>query len=496
MSEPVLKVLPPISENPVKPADYDLRYSRDGGVWYRKIVKGEWMRINYTLAGAFLMTRWGFTTEIEKKGECSPVEYALQDVLDYYEVDFVGKYAGYLQAGDYVLPDGSRMLITKNVQLIEPKQGEFSWLLNFLGEAFPAENQLEAFMGWLQWAIRTLRNDQPRPGHPACWANRRAAIIVGDPGHGKTALQRDIINPLLTGRFADPSFYLTDKTTFTGQLAEAEHWLMSDPGWSEPKERQSFLHKFKQIVANSDMTAHPKGKQAVDLPTYRLLTISLNRDKATLEDILPLMPASTMEKSLWLDFESPGQWAPNGEGGLPYGKWKRTIQAELPAFLWWLLNEYEIPLDLQHPRYGINYTHPKFTVEFAAKTMRETDQEAQEVVFDFLARPDAPVNRSCTAAKLLGEMQKFDSKVRERAKYGEFASPKKFLGALRRWVEAGGKCDGFLISKTDYPSKTIFTFLCEKCDVSDFQKPNGETPNSPKNFCKSQTRIGEKPAKI
>ena len=117
---------------------------------------------------------------------------------------------------------------------------------------------------------------------------------------------------------------------------------MSDPKSSSKKEQDTFLSGLKEGIANVWMFIHPKGKTPIDLPTYRRLTITLNREERALR-IVSDLAESEAEKILMLDFEDAGEYAPNGEGGLPYAEWKKKIQEQLPAFKWWLLNELGCP---------------------------------------------------------------------------------------------------------------------------------------------------------
>jgi hypothetical protein len=204
---------------------------------------------------------------------------------------------------------------------------------------------------------------------------------MGVPGIGKTSLQLLVTLALAgAGRATDPKIFFKGDSTFNAQLAENEHWMMSDPGHKGTKaERDSFLGNLKESVANVWMGCHPKGEKEITIPTYRRSTISLNPDKMALA-ILQGMEPGTLEKTLILNFEDGGKYRPDGEGGMRYGEWQARTEAQLPYFLYWLLNVYRVPESLYDGRYGVRYTNPAMESRLAATTTDEDEIEVKEIV--------------------------------------------------------------------------------------------------------------------
>jgi hypothetical protein len=162
----------------------------------------------------------------------------MDNCIDYWMVDYAQEVAGYVAPGQYSI--GNKVaLVTRGATFKELKEGteaDFLDLYLFLKHAFTEPLQFDAFLGWLQQAVHVLRTAVP----PA-WAHGLALLLIGDSGIGKTSLQL-LITLMLAGRATDPKIFFKGDSSFNSQLAENEHWMMSDPGHKGTKaERDSFL---------------------------------------------------------------------------------------------------------------------------------------------------------------------------------------------------------------------------------------------------------------
>jgi hypothetical protein len=243
-----------------------------------------------------------------------------------------------------------------------------------LGKEFTI-TQRDAFLGWLQGAVRTLREAEPGK-----WRHGQALALLGLSGSGKTSIQ-NIITHALAGRATDPDLFFKDKTAFNEQMAEREHWAMSDPKTTSRAAQRKFLGDIKKFVADVWMSIHGKGSKLFNLRTYRRMTVSLNPDNEALE-ILKDMAASDLDKIMILDFKNAGEWSPDGEalGGMSWEAWEARMLKELPAFLWWLLNEYRVPEHMWHKRYNVVYHNPAMESRLAATTADEEESVVKEIV--------------------------------------------------------------------------------------------------------------------
>jgi hypothetical protein len=357
--------------NPFK--DLGIRRHDYVGDWYAKYGE-EWCRITEGEATNYLAKEHYISDKTEDEGELlSPAAYALQNAIGYWKVDYVGNFAGYLKEGEYAASNGGKILVTKGRKLIEAKKGDHSFITSFLKGCFSRPDQFEAYCGWQLAADVSLQKPI------GCWDHGQALLLVGGAGNGKSAFQQDFIDAMLTNHHADATCFLKGESTFNSELGEAEHWLMDDPRSSSQKEKDSYIAGVKKAIATVWLFIHPKGKTPLNLPTYRRLTISLNEEDSALHIISDLEP-SELEKILALNFENAGKYAPNGVGGLPYPEWKAKIQEQLPAFKWWLHNEFVLPEHLKHPRYGVQYTNPDLQPKLAAPTQKERDADLEEMI--------------------------------------------------------------------------------------------------------------------
>jgi hypothetical protein len=359
--------------NALRDFDYGIRRTSNG-TWYRKTRRG-WDKVTREDIATHLI-RQGVSSRYGKEDELSGVDLVMDNCIDYWMVDYAQEIAGYIAPGQYAI--GNKIaLVTRGASFIELKQGteeDFLDLYLFFKHAFTEPLQFDAWLGWLEQAVRVLRTAVP----PA-WAHGLALLLIGDPGIGKTSLQH-LITLALAGRATDPKIFFKGDSTFNSQLAENEHWMMADPGHKGTKaERDSFLSNLKESVANVWMGCHPKGEKEITIPTYRRSSISLNPDKMALA-ILQGMEPGTLEKTLILDFKDAGKYRPDGPGGMRYGEWHERMVAQLPYFLYWLLNVYTVPEALRDSRYGVRYTNPAMESRLAATTIVEDETEVKEIV--------------------------------------------------------------------------------------------------------------------
>lgn len=308
---------------------------------------GEWHEIDKAHLQIKLRDR-GLRTKVGDNELISQVEREIDDIVDNYAIKYVGELAGF-KAGHHRVC-GNDILVTRGVKLPEPKQGDWSTLRsvleNMLDSAEPKQSVYSH--AWLKVAYTSLAARELMPG--------QALAFVGPAGCGKSLMQR-LITVALGGRAAKPFRYMTDQTPFNGDLFAAEHLMIEDEqARLSAQERRQFGSRIKEFAVNVEHSCHPKGRDAVPLTPWWRVTISLN-DEGENITALPPMDPSIVDKIIIL--KCAGRPSDDTSDHEKRKQFFQQLVDELPAYLWWLLNEFEIPAELRDVRYGVKaFQHP------------------------------------------------------------------------------------------------------------------------------------------
>ena len=337
---------------PVAEAHGLYRHNRKDGAYYLRGPDGEFLALSWREAKQLLR---GVVRGKPQEGEIESEADRLQThIILHRRVDYVlDGLAGYRPG--LVNYEGVSVLVTKPPRLIEPAEGEWPLVENMLAELLPdtgdGVKQWLLFCGWLKYGIEAVRAGEPRAG--------QILILAGKANDGKSRLQHFIITPALGGRHADPGPFLLNDTAFNSECFSAEHLLMEDVASSQKKEdRQKLKQKLKQLAVNDSQRYHEKGRPAVTLSPLWRCSLSLNDGPDDLS-ILPAPSADFAEKTLMLRTSRPSCLP--GASEAERRTFRETIRAEMPAFIYWLLNHFEglLPAELRGDRFGVrSYENP------------------------------------------------------------------------------------------------------------------------------------------
>jgi hypothetical protein len=293
----------------------------------------------------------GLTGETIPARNWSQLDIALRYFQEQKFVNFVGPLAG-KKCGFYH-ENGVRILVTSQARVIEPKKGKWETLnqlfANLLGHKDEpyAESQITCFYGWLKIAFNAFCVRKFQPG--------QALALAGPIDCGKS-LAQSLITEMLGARSAKAALFLQGRTDFNSELFSAEHLILEDEAASTfHKDRLALGTSIKNIIANRIHPCHPKNRQIINLCPWWRLSISLN-DRAERLLVLPPMTDDIRDKIILLQASKypmpmPATTVEEKE------KFWQALTAEIPAFLYWLMNDFTIPKSWCDTRFGIQTFH-------------------------------------------------------------------------------------------------------------------------------------------
>ena len=313
---------------------------------------GEWIPMNDTRIAVHFKSA-GFSEFVKDSFSVSVLEKALQRIVMERAVKYAGPLAGHWPG--LVELTGRKVLVTEGPAMIQPKRGDWPRLravlagmlrTNSVEHGDLSEKQWDLFLGWLRAAYEALRDHTFRQG--------QALTLCGPHSCGKTQLA-GIIAECLGGRSANPYAWIVGKTNFNAELLGAEV-LIADDEASETDfvSRQQLGHRVKQICVGGTVRIEGKGATAGSWRPFWRLVMLLNEEPQDMK-VLPPMEEGVRDKFLLLRI-SRYTW-PDAPG--EFVKLRTAITAELPAFIWFLLNEFSLPKELSSARYGVaDWQHP------------------------------------------------------------------------------------------------------------------------------------------
>jgi hypothetical protein len=281
----------------------------------------------------------------------SQLDIVLQEIQEKKFVNYVGALAG--KSCGFYSENGTRFLVTSEPHIIVPVKGSWSTLETFIvhllcGNTEPyGEDQLAVLYGWLKVAYCALRNRRLQPG--------QALALAGPVESGKSLLQA-IITQILGGRCAKAALFLQGRTDYNGELFEAEHLMLEDESASTlHKDRLALGTSIKEVTANRVHACHPKFRQIVNLSPYWRITLTLN-DRQERLLILPPLVEDIADKIILLRASCHPMPMPTGTAEEEAHFWS-TLVEELPAFLYYLVNDFAITKDWYSARFGVHAFH-------------------------------------------------------------------------------------------------------------------------------------------
>jgi hypothetical protein len=358
----------------------------NGSNYYIDNGQGGWNAVNETNAGRFLK-ELGISDRKDTE-LTSPLDRTFTALQKRHKVDYAGPLAGHRTG--LIEYNGNKILITRGPNLINPVKGDFTTIAEYLDGML--QEQRKYADCWLHLAVTPIYNCEPTTG--------QVLVLAGAPDTGKSVFQKLLVTPMLGGRVAMPYQYMIGDTTFNEDWFSAEHLMIEDEGAGKDiNTRNLFAAKLKQIAVNEDQRNHGKGNKALYLPPCWRATVSVNDDPEHIR-VLPPMDSSVKDKLIILKvYDGATVKLVEKLGGR--AAFAAKIKEERPAYLYWLLNEFEIPADLKATRLSMKaFQHPDILEAIEETSPQRLLLEHMESEWVGVYRKDMPLT---TIAKLLEE---------------------------------------------------------------------------------------------
>lgn len=314
--------------------------------------------------------------DIEAGLAISPMDEVIRNIEQNHRVAFAGALAGY-RAGLHKVA-GRMVLVSEDPELVLPKKGDWPVLRAyfeglFIGEELTDEetkattkiDQTAHFYGWLQHVVDCLYKGRISSGLALCVAGER------DCGKSRLAM---ILRWIMGGRVAKPYAAMIGRDNFNRELFEAVLQLIDDENAdTRIEQRLKFGAEIKKVVANDEVKQRGMHRDGITLSVLWRLVILVNLEPERLM-VLPPIDSDIQDKLLMLKGYKrplPAEDAPpEVRAAWPMPMATRTedekeafrarLRAELPAFLWWLLNDFKMPSHVDGGRFSVrHWQHPQ-----------------------------------------------------------------------------------------------------------------------------------------
>lgn len=360
------------------PAEPAYRFDEASGFFFKQSSPDEWIALR---EGAFrreLKSRGLRDKADPRNGELlAPLDAKMMEVEQAQRVKYACRLAGY-RAGEIEI-GGEKLLITRSMKLITPKKGDWPLVEEVLRRLLTGSeptggeplryDQREHWLAWEQHWLRSLYSGRITRGLALC--------LAGEANSGKTLLGM-IMKELAGGLEGKPYDYMVGKDNFNKELFEASLLTIDDENANTKIEaRRELGASIKKFLANAAVKLRGIGKDGVVVSACWRLYFALNLEAERLM-VMPPIEADIADKILMLKGYALPKPVPGSEEAarrcwpmpMPTDTIEEmeafwaAIRAELPAFAWYLLNEYTPPESVAGGRFGVRaWHHPEILRE-------------------------------------------------------------------------------------------------------------------------------------
>ena len=289
-------------------------------------------------------------------------------------VAHAGPLAGY-DAGLHI-QDGNRILVTKGPTYVDPVEGDWSMLHDIYRKGLVTDgiDQTVYHFSWLKLSEASLRSKSFIPA---------PATVLAGPVNSCKTLFGIIGKHILGGRSAFPYRYMMDRSNFNKDLFGAENLIIDDEVSAvDNKTRAAFGCQIKVMLFAGAQSSHGKNKDAFSLRPFWRLWIMVN-DTGDHLRILPPLEDSINDKIMMLRTTAQELPMPTTNDEEQDAFWA-VLSKQIPAFVWFLRNQFVIPNEIKDPRTGIMaFKHPRLLMAIREQMVEiQLMKMIDEYIFD------------------------------------------------------------------------------------------------------------------
>lgn len=368
-----------------KPGEEIYFYDEETSKYVRKNEAGTWVTLSEGQFMRHLKKDRGIRDKPVQGKIISPAHELLSEIENNRRVAFTGVIAGY-PAGVHQVA-GRRVLVTEDPVWIEPRQGEWPILHKFFEGMFLGEEPIDEagktktidqrpyVFAWMQHALQCFHEGRRASGLALC--------IAGEPNCGKSMFAL-ILRWLFGDRVAKPYSAMIGQDDFNRDLVEAVLQLVDDENQADTRleARLKFGGEIKKVVANNEFRLRAMHRDGFAIEVLRRLVVLVNLQLSRLM-VLPPLDGDFNDKALickgyararpaeLIDMDTPYEaacWPSPMPTRTEVEKeaYRAAIKAELPAFAWWLLQEFKMPSHVSGGRFVVrHWHHPAIAAELS-----------------------------------------------------------------------------------------------------------------------------------
>ncbi|MDA7881045.1 hypothetical protein N9A94_01940 [Akkermansiaceae bacterium] len=301
----------------------------------------------------------------------------LSEVVSEKSITRLGPIAGY-KTGTILDCAGGKLLVTGQAQEVQPSKGKWTRIETLVTSLLGPEQAL-VYFAWVQTQLIAVRSGAHFPAP--------LLAIVGESDDGKSLLAAITVE-ILGGRSINPLGAWTSKgAVWNNQLLEAETLLIDDSSHRDDRRgRNELASEFKEAIYGGKVTIRKRHTTDFTCRPVWNVMIVCNADSEAIRVIPDPFLAGFNDKLVLLKTSKGDVFLREAGDSAREKRWAAYMQ-ELPAFAYYLLEDFEIPSVLpdgiKKVRGGLLYQHPDTLKQWRAAS---PEGHLAAIIEDYIAK--------------------------------------------------------------------------------------------------------------